>query len=187
MWNFEKTLFTLVLALGAVVLAIALWGTDSHPTAHPEFATMTQGGSGLARHDDLTLTLGWLFGTVILLTFGALMAFGARRRVGGQDTLDGLGRYLLGGIAAHWVVWTGLVLAYRAYLHDPSARLFFAFPAPTAIMLYLMLPVPLVFVAFFVLGFRRWVLTAEEQAAYERLLAAKQEREDAASRKAPGG
>jgi hypothetical protein len=168
----ERLLFALILALAVLVVGIGLAAGDTHPTVHPAFAGMTQGGDGAARHDDITLLLGWAFGAVTIALFAALMAFGARRnRYAGS-----LRRFLLLGVLAHLTVWTALVWLYRGYragLHDPSPQLFLAFPAPTAVMLYLMLPVPVVFVLYFVLGFRRWVLTPEDQAAYERLLEAR--------------
>lgn len=168
----DKLIFALVLGLGAVVVATALWGTDSGPGGHPRYSTMTHGGSANARYDDTTLLLGWSFGAVTILLFVALMAFGARRRGGrkGREALRGLGRYLIGGTAAYLAVWTALMLAYRSYRDSVEHPLFLAFPAPTALMLYVLVPVPLLFVLCFVLGFRRWVLTEEEQAAYERLL-----------------
>jgi hypothetical protein len=52
-----------------------------------------------------------------------------------------------------------------------SHTLFLALPAPSAIMLYVLLPVTALLTAFYVIGFQRWILTEDDLAEYERLLA----------------
>ncbi len=143
-----------------------------HVKLHADFPTMLQGGSGVVRHGDL-LWLGWGVGILEILLFVGLLAVGARR--GGR--LHGLGLPLLIGTVAYLGIWTWLMLAYRSSLGETAPNFFLALPAPTAIMLYVLWPVPVVFVGCFVFGFRRWVLTREDQAAFEQLVARRRARE----------
>lgn len=145
-------LFATVAALAAVIVAAFLLPAEPH---------------------GRILWLGWAAGVLEILLFAGLVALGVRRGGG----LRGLGVPLACGTAAYIAVWTWLVVAYRGYQSDPSPALFLALPAPTAIMLYVLWPMPLVFVIFFVAGFRRWVLTEDDEAEFERLVARRRARE----------
>lgn len=173
-------LFAAALALGALFAAALLIpeAAGGQVAVHPDHPTLLQGGSGAERHGPI-LWLGWGVGTLEILLFVAFLALGARRGA----SLRGLGKPLLWGTAAYLAVWTWLILAYRGYASragDADPSLFLALPAPTAIMLYVLWPVPVIFVVFFVAGFRRWVLTEEDQAAFERLVARRRAREASA-------
>ena len=54
------------------------------------------------------------------------------------------------------------------------------FPLPTAVMLYGIWGVPLIFVLFFVIRFDQWILKPEELERFETLLAEKRESQDLA-------
>ena len=174
----DKIVFAAILALCVVVALIAFLPAVGGSVAHPDYSTMRHGGSAERPADDQSseLWLGWLFGVAVFLVFATLIAFGARRRI--RD----LGRWLALAFIAVIGAWTWLISAYRGYLDDPEPALYLALPAPTAIMVYLFLPLTLMFVLFFVLGFNRWVLPPEDIAEYERLLAAKRKREQAPPR-----
>jgi hypothetical protein len=95
------------------------------------------------------------------------MAFGTRRGAPRQASA----RWLVVGLCAFLAAWTVLVLAYRTYMLEGPVRLFLGFPLPTAIMLYVLFPASLIFTVAYVAGFRRWVLSEDDEASYERLLA----------------
>ena len=107
------------------------------------------------------------------------MAFGGRQK---ERLRGGLGWRLLAVATATVTAWTGIVIAYHNAMDRPDAPLFLALPLPTAIMLYLFLPISLTSMLCFVLGFKRWVLTDEDLERYEQLLAAKRQREEDADR-----
>ncbi|MEE9219486.1 MAG: hypothetical protein V3U98_10520 [Acidobacteriota bacterium] len=165
--------FGLVLAtlgvLGAAALVPEVGG--GHSAAHPRFPSMAYGGSGFERHGGI-LWLGWAFGVFQILLYAALMAFGGSKR----GSLRGLGYPLLLSTAAYLAVWSWLVLSYRSYMSGAGRSLFLAFPAPTALLVYGLWPLTLLFTLCFVLGFKRWVLSDEDYAEYQRLLAARQRR-----------
>ncbi len=172
----DRILFGAILVLCAVVALIAsLPDARVGGTPHPEHPTMRHSGSG--EHQDVApgapLWVGWLFGMAIFGVFAALIAFGARHRI--RD----FGRWLVPAVAAVIGAWTWVVFAYRGYLDDPQPALYLALPAPTAIMVYLFWPLGGVFVLFFVLGFRRWVLSDDDFETYQRLVdAARRPAED---------
>ncbi len=163
----ELLLFGAVLALLALSLYLA-WGVGELEGvggyAHEEFAGMRVGGSGVERHGS-THWLGWAFGVLTLVVFSLLLAFGARR--GGS--LRGIAKPLLAGFLLNAAVLTWLMVSYAGYAEDPSGTWFLGFPLSSAITLYLFYPVTVIFSAYFVIGFRRWVLTEEDERRYEEI------------------
>ncbi len=168
-------IFAILVALCAATLV--LWTIDEPPdsrgTDHPVHETMRQGGGG-ERHDSV-LALGLLFGLLSILLFVALMALGLRRR-GRLPT--GSRRALWSGLALYALVFALLVLSYRGYAEPGADRdLVGSFPRPTAWMLYVLWPVPLLFTLLYAWNFDRWVISENEVAEFERLAAnAKRER-----------
>ena len=166
----DKALFALVLALCALVVVLMFVPDqpDYHGIPHPDFPSMLQGGPGTERHARV-LGLGWLFGTLQLVFFACLIAFGARK----NQSLRGLGKPLLVGLAAHTTVWTLCVLSYRTYLTEPTHAFVLGFPISTAIMVYGMWLTPVIYNFLFVFGFKRWYLTDQDLADFDRLMESK--------------
>ena len=169
-----RQLEVLLCGVAAALLVLCLYVAWGLPPAagvggepHPDYPSMWVGGSGLERHGGL-LTVGWLFGALTILVFVLLIAFGGRRR----GRLGSLSGPLIVGLAAYLAVFTWMMAAYGDSLVDPeeSELLFLGFPRPTAIMLYVFYPVSTLFNVYFVAGFRRWVLTEEDEARYDQLV-----------------
>ena len=166
-------------ALVAYALFFTSPATGSHGLPHPDVTGMLRGGSGVDRHGPLLL-IGWAIGVAEILFFGALMALGARRgpslggpaagQPGSRTGLRGLGAPMSIGLVVALGVWTLLMVSYAGYLDDPEPALYLALPAPTATMLYLLWGVPLIFAALYVIGFRRWVYSPEDEAAFTALV-----------------
>ena len=85
--------------------------------------------------------------------------------------MRGLGAPLIAASLVYLAIWTALVLAYRSQLNVEDPALFLGFPAPTAWMLFALWPCPLLFTAYYVVGFDRWIATPEDLAELERTLA----------------
>lgn len=165
----DKALFGITLAI-ATVVGIAMLvpeAPEGHGVTHPEFPSMLSGGSGPARHGPVVLWLGWAFVVLQTLSFAVLMAFGVQK----GKQLRGLGKPLLYCTTAHLVALTWIVLSYQRYTGETTHSLFLGFPAPTALLLYVLWPLTMVFSFCFVIGFKRWVLSEEDLAEFERLLA----------------
>lgn len=139
---------------------------------HPIHSSMKHGGSGEARHAGV-LWLNWGFGVLSILVFATLIAIGASKR----KNLRGLGPWLWLTTIACVFAWTYLVLSYRQYMTEATHALFLALPTPSAVMLYLLLPTAAILTLFYVIGFKRWILTDEDLETYEGLLADRQQRE----------
>ncbi|MEM8993457.1 MAG: hypothetical protein AAGF23_01570 [Acidobacteriota bacterium] len=168
-----------------LVLSILFTVALSRPAApgsfgipHPDFATMLRGGDGVARHGHL-LWLGWAIGAAQIVLFAVMMALGARRGpscdgdVSGGG-LRGLGWPLAAVTAGCLGVWTLLMVTYAGYLEDPDPGLVMALPAPTATMIYALWALPVLFAVLYVAGFRRWVYSPADQAAFEALVRKRQ-------------
>jgi hypothetical protein len=165
----DKVLLGIVGGLCLVTAAICL--LPQHEGAlgvdHPVFANMRHGGSGVDRHGPM-LWAGWAFGALGMVFYVALMALGTRAGAHRRA----IARWLYLGLGIYLAAWTWLVLVY-----DTSGRsssdvvLFLGFPAPAAIMLFVLCPVSLLLAAVYVAGFNRWVFSEEDQAAYEKLVA----------------
>jgi len=158
-------LLLILVGLIAGVLGVAVWLGDvgATPVAHPEYATLL--GSGGA-HGGAALWLGWAFGALQIAFFGACFALGMRRREG----LGPLRRPILIGLLVYEVAWTALILAYARFAADPGGALLLAFPAPTALMLYVLWPLPLLFMWIYLRSFDGWFLDEEELARFRRIV-----------------
>jgi len=162
-----------VLVLGAFVVGLALIDEPPglHGRSHPEFKTLRQGGDAALRHGPI-LWLGWAFGCAIILCLSTLVQFGALRGRGRES----LGWWLRLATLLYLGIWTWLIFAYRASFGSGPPELYLTLPAPSAIMIFIFWPVSMLFAACFALGFRRWVLTEEEEARFEQLVLENRER-----------
>jgi len=163
-------IFAAVLALAGGILGLALIEEplNLRGAPHPDIPGARQGGDGAARHLPILLP-GWLFGCTVILCLSALVRFGGLRGPGRQ----GLSRLMHTVTVLYLGTWSWLVWAYRASLDDTAPQLFLSLPHPTAIMIFAFWPVSMLFSALFVIGFGRWVLTGEEEAAFRRLVDAR--------------
>jgi hypothetical protein len=153
-----------VLAIGAVVATLA-WLPEPPGlggSRHPDLASMRQGGE----ESGALLGVGWTFGCCIILCFSALVHFGALRGPGRAR----LAWFLRAVTALYLGAWTWLIWTYRAGLGAADPELVMAVPAATAIMLWVFWPISMLFSLLFVVGYRRWVLTPEEESAFAALV-----------------
>lgn len=186
--NLDKVIFGLVVAMLVVLCTAMLAGgaTTGGAVPHPDYPSMLHGGDGSQRNGPV-LWHGLVFGLLLTALFGVLMAFGARK--GGS--FRGLALPMALCVAVHVGAYTWLVLAYRSYLVGDDREIFLAFPAPSALLVYGIWPLLGLFTLCFVVGFKRWILTDDDYAEYERLLSEKTLRKthqtDAAGTNIPGG
>ena len=171
----DHLLLVVFLLLSTISLGILLCGEVREPDVeHPTFSEMRHSDDESASGGSFLLA--WCFGAVSIVSFVALMAFGARDKDGSRRTF----RWWFGAaLVAYLGAWVWLALAYLAYLDDPSPTLYLSLPAPSAIMIYVFFPVSILFNLLFVVGFRGWVLSPEDEAAYEKLLSQRKDREEA--------
>lgn len=168
------------LAVALLLLCLAVAGVlgwsvlgQPHPhaagIAHPDHASLLSGGDGAARGERV-LDLAWVYGALAIAFFAVSFALALRR---GREGLGPLRGPFWLAFALYQLAWLGLLLAYAAYMRAPAEAPFvLGFPLPTAIMLYVLWPLPVLFMGTYLYFFSRWVWTPEDEARAERLLAA---------------
>jgi hypothetical protein len=165
-----KYTYLLLACLGSL-LVIILWAAigpqvqyaSGYP--HPDIAGMY---ISKATIDDLPLTrwLGYFFGVGIIFLFAMLIYIGNLKA--GKTT--GIARFIIIGMIAYWLVYTGMVLAHWQYdkgLND----FFFWLPKPTAWMFIGLWFVPLIITCAYYFRFEKYVISKEEETAYKAELA----------------
>ena len=138
---------------------------QGHGLPHPEHAQMSVGGSGAERGEDI-FWLAFIFGALQIGFFVACLCFGLRK----EGRVGPVCKLLLGGAVAYYLVWVGLMLTYRTYMHADSLDTFLGQPIPTAWMLYGIWPVPVFFGFVFVFGFKPYVWNEESEAAFRKIV-----------------
>lgn len=161
----------LVLLCGIFALLLGLLLTDAPADAtgqaHPLIDAMSSGGDGLARLGGR----GWimfLLQTLSLLLIYALIALGVaeNNRTRGFWTLLGLGALL------SICIWCGLYFSYMSMLSSGEMVLLLGYPLPTAFMLFGVFLGGSYLCVLYIWGFRRFIYTEADEAAYEALRAA---------------
>ncbi len=69
--------------------------------------------------------------------------------------------------------WTLLVGLYRASIGDAAQPLWLSLPPSTAMMLYVLWPLPALYGLLYAHGFSRWIYTEQDQAEFHSLVEAK--------------
>lgn len=160
-------LFGLLLAMGIVLgIAVCIPPADNATgVKHPVYKdTMSQGGPP-QRHERI-LVVGWLFGMIQIAFYASCLALGV-----GKRQSRGRVRLALGvGFLLYAGVFSAMMLAYRESIEHPSSRLVLAFPPATAWLVYGLWAAPIFFVVLFVVGFRRWYVTEEDEQRFQQLV-----------------
>jgi len=155
------------IAMAALLFSLTTLEEPNNASGEPhhQFQTMRQGGDGLARSEPLLGRI-WLLGVLQVAMYASFMTLAVNRRH--RDRRFAL--CLAGGCVAMVGVWSVLLLAYQASWSQSVPNLVFGFPTASAWMLYGVWTVPVVFVAMYRFGFRRWIYTPEDQRRFEALL-----------------
>ena len=157
----------LLLIIGLLVWLMLIPGpslTTGGP--HPHFPGMNVGGDGLARLGGgvwIVYALGVAVNVLIVL----LVALGVR-----ADHRQGLFRVLLSAVGMLMqYVWWAMYASYLDYLLGNPTGEFLGIPAATAWMLFAVWLTGALLCVVYVVGFRRFIFTEEDEAAYEALRA----------------
>ncbi len=177
-----QLLFALLILMCGVVLFVAT--LDEVPSqrglAHPDFATMQQGGDPAARHSEV-LWVAWSFGALVIAFFIALIDVSLAR--GGKSGPIAARRtvWICGGVLE--LIFLALVLSYSSFMVDPLQDSVLFFPKPTAWMMYGIWGFPMVFVLLYILRFEQWILSPADEAEFAILEKAKDAERAAAAAK----
>lgn len=160
----------LVTFLVATVLLISVVMVEepanSRGEVHSEIQSMRQGGDAASRNTDIFSQV-WGLGLSMIVMYALFMSLG----VSPQRRDRCLALYL--GCATLFVgaTWSALMVTYRDSWTGVMPPTFLGFPIPSAWMLYGMWASPLLFIAIYWFGFRRWIFTVEDENRYEALCA----------------
>ena len=160
--NFIKLLIFLTMSLDLATLYVILYTQARHVPfiPHPEHPTMSQGNKEFEHHGEI-LVIGWAFGALAIFFMYALIGFGAQRK----KSLNGMGKPLLVCFVINFLIWTWICLLYNDYIQTDDRFLYYGFPLPTTIMLYIYWPTTTIFVFLYMINYEKWVL---DTVAFER-------------------
>ncbi len=172
-----KLQWVLLIILVALCATIAVAITTGMPAEelqqeHPTFSSMLRADDGPQRYEHGRWP-AWAFGSLTIAFLVGCLALGMSK--GGR--LAARKWVLIFGGLLFEATFVLMMIAYERYLTDDAPRLILGFPAPTAVMLFGMSTVPLVFLTVYVVMFDRWVMTPEDLDRFHRMVeAARQER-----------
>ena len=135
-------------------------------TSHPIQAQMQIAGDAATADAEL-MPFGATVGCLIVLVFMSCLVIGA-----GKNGRDNGFRTVVAILAVLiMVVFMTMMLNVPGYLRGENSVIVGGFPLPTAMMLYGVWLCPLVFLAVYVFGFNRWVLTEADRDRLAELVA----------------
>lgn len=158
----------IVLALvWVLLLVVAVQPEPSVPNSlpHPDIDGMMAGGDGLTRLADIGWPAFSLQAATLILVL-LTIALGVSRR---YRTLP----FWL-GLAATAIlflfVWARIFLGYQRFLSTGEVHYLLGFPAPTAWVAYGIWASGLALLVLYVVGFRKFIYTHEDEAEFDRLV-----------------
>ena len=132
---------------------------------HAEIKSMMKGGDGMARFIHIGSLSYWLQNSVIVLVLVLIsLSIKKARRTALYWLVIGLVGLLMSG------AWTMIYLSYQAFLFSGKTDYILGFPVPTAWMLYSVWSSAATLCLFYVIGYRRFIYTPEDQAEFEALV-----------------
>lgn len=167
-------LFGLLIAMCTVVGWIAFSG-DKAPrqaTLHATFpTTMLQGTPAVERQAGVRWW-GLAFGLLEIAFFAGCLMIGLRPVLGRMRIFIGLG-------ALHAAAFGLMFIADYYYSIGELRTLTMGFPIPTALMIYGVGGVPVVFILLYMFWFDRLILTADDMLKLERIVQEKRQQSEA--------
>ncbi len=148
-----------------VAIALAPVAEGAAGLAHPELPGVMMGGDGAARLADIS-SLGFAFQVVVLVQCHLLIALG----VGGPKTNASMLIALTACLGVALFVWWNLFGAYQHYLETGETGYVAGFPTATAWQVYAIWLGGLSLVALYVVGFRRFIWSEEDEAQFQQLV-----------------
>lgn len=160
-------LAALIALVGIFIVAVAS-PKDVYPGAvsHPHQVEMHVAGPAV-EFDVMMIGYGRAVGVLLISIFLLCLFLGSGKN-GNDPRFVGLvlvsGSLLIGAFLA-------MTSAMEKYTQSSSPELIGGFPVPTAWMVFGIWLMPIAFLATYVVGFRRWVMTEDDQQRLEALVA----------------
>jgi len=167
-------LFGIVLAMALLLVAIYL--ADPVPNAagvpHPLFEGMQAGGDGEARLAPIAL-YAFLFQSLLLLFIVCLAILGVAEAHRTRAFLW----YMATSFVLMMIIWWQMFSRHQQFLETGETGYFLGFPVATAWQVYGTWFAAIPLIVLYCLGFRKFILTHEDEEEYNRLLDARSDRE----------
>ncbi len=161
------SIFGMLIIVAACVVAIFLVGEPdaSTGTAHASIDALRVGGDGLARFQSVA-NIALLMFSAILIMFGMLLYMGISKHRRSVQCKA----WITTGTIALLLVWWSMFGTYSAYLASGEFPMILGFPLPTAFTVYGLWLAGFVFVIAYVVGFRSFIFTKDDEEAYHELV-----------------
>jgi uncharacterized membrane protein len=166
-------LLLVLLLATCIVLAITLsipQIPEGHDFTHPNYETMQRAPDGMERNGPV-LWLGLSFAVLQFCIFACLMELSLNK----QGRLSTFKKPLLVGLLLNVGIFSLMMFAYRIYARDGSGPLIGSFPWPTALMLYGLWPMQIIFVIIYVWYFDRGIFTAQDLEKFQQIVKARRQ------------
>lgn len=159
--------FIFLLAFGLVIVLLLFMDQPISPTgkAHEQFKTMLHSGESVIANKS-SKWLAYLFGVGIIGIFGFAVSFGAKK----NGKFEGIKPWLFIGVIAYLIMYTMMVYFYWDYSFTKDAIYFGGYPLPTALMLYGLSTVPMILTLVYILKFKSWILTEDDEARFAEIM-----------------
>ena len=163
----EYTIFGLLLATCLVIALIILIPETPGGKAfdHPDHSAMLQSPDGMERHRRI-MWLGGIFGILQFCFATSLIALCLNK----QGRLKIFKTPLIICMLLCITVFVSMMAAYMVYARDGSGPLIGSFPLPTALMLYALWPIPILFVIVYIMYYDKAIFTAEDEKKFQALV-----------------
>ncbi len=165
-----KLIYIILLLLLIVVACVFGVFLVSEPVAstglsHPTIDAIRSGGDGLARFAPVS-DIALLMLSAIVVMFGTLLYLGVSER---RRTLQ-CKAWIAAGTIGLLLIWWSIFGTYSLFLNTGDVRLMLGFPLPTAFTVYGLWLGGFVFVIAYVVGFRWFIYTMEDETAFHDLV-----------------
>jgi hypothetical protein len=171
------TVFLLTLWGVVAIILLTPESPNGHGVAHSTYAEMDQGGDGADRHKAV-LVSGWIFGSLLIVLFVGLLAWGmagqpCRTETSGTSRAEKSASqrwiFLIGGLLFEGV-FAAMCLAYRNSLTGSEVAFLGPFPAALSWMLFGIWVFPTYFIVHYVVFFDRYIMPPQSVQRFETLL-----------------
>lgn len=160
-------IFTVVLAMAAMLLLIGFTEAPANAAgmAHEEVTAMLAGGDGAARLEAIG---GFAFAFNSLLLLFAILLCVLSVSPGKRTLVFFV--WMAVAYAVNMLVWQQMYFQHQAFLETGVTGWFLGFPTATAWQVYGIWFAGIVLIAIYSAGFRRYILSEDDERRFEELL-----------------
>ena len=143
---------------------------------HPDHPAMLRAPDGAERHGPI-LWLGLTFAVLQFCIFTSLIALSLNK----QSRLRTFKKPLFLALLLNVGIFILMTFAYLIYARNGTGPLIASFPWPTALMLYGVWPIQIIFVIIYVRYYDKGIFTHEDQQKFQALLRSRREHTEGAN------